>query len=289
MYECERCQYKTYAKHSLLNHYKRKNQCEPKYSDKPLSELLNEIQATAKTSRCTDCDKTFTTSSNLYRHIRTCSAKKNALTNKIATLEQAINDLKNATTTTTIQNANTIQNIQQNIHINGLGQEDKSYITEHPLFNRFMIRCIRDKMEGLCDYMVRKHFSPDHPENHNIRKLNKKDDFIDCYDGRKWRIKLTQKVLDEIFRNIEKDFTEFVDRAISEEGILKKEWLDSFMREVGIPLDWDFTGEDYDFEEDMPDDEKERLKNRMYGLACEYIYRHSKAPRAEADGSVETI
>ena len=290
MYECKRCGYDTSQRHALIKHYNRKVICRPLKNDIPIEDLFAELKTVSESCKCTECDKVFTTKSNLYRHTRICNTRKtNAIHNKIASLEQALVLLQNSkdaapTTSTTIQNANTIQNIQNNIHINGIGKEDISYITDQPRFKRYMIRCLQDKMEGLCDYMVRKHFSPDHPENHNIRKLNKKDEFMDCYDGRKWRIKLTKKVLDEIFKNIEKEFTAFVDQAITEEGTIQKEWLDGFMREVGLPLEWDFTGDDYDFEEDMPDEEKERLKTQMYGLACEYIYRHSKVHRA--DGAI---
>ena len=264
---------------------------------------------------CDSCGRTFTEKTNLYRHRTTrCQRASNAMSAKLEQMQKTIDELQamvnvrgpqhelaglgmgsggagmgvGMSTThympgsnaTVINNSIHIQHADQvniqNITINGLGKEDVSYITDNPHFNRYMISCIRNNVDGICDYMVRKHFNPEHPENHNVRKLNKKDEYMDCYDGKQWKVKLTRKVLDDIFRNIEKEFTEFVDQAITDEGLLKKQWLDNFMREVGGPLEWDMTSRDYDFDEEMSEDAKTMHKNTIYRLACEYIYRHSK-------------
>jgi hypothetical protein len=66
----------------------------------------------------------------------------------------------------------TQQNIQQNIQqtnnqniiINVLGMENKSYITDE-----FMADCIKQQIDGLCNYNKKVHFDPEHPENHNIQ------------------------------------------------------------------------------------------------------------------------
>ena len=171
-----------------------------------------------------------------------------------------------------------VNNNTQNIIINGLGKENISYLTESADFKRFMTNCIKNDIVGVCQLLVKKHFDKEHPENHNIRKLNKKDEFIEYHDGKEWQLGLYDNVLEDMFKLLERHFAEFVDRFACQSQVLRKQWLDNFMRKVGEPLEWDLTGFDYDYEfnENMSEEEKERLKNRIFRLACEYVYRHSR-------------
>lgn len=56
-------------------------------------------------------------------------------------------------------------------------------------------------------------------------------------------------------------------------------WLDNFMSTVGSPLEWDFTCDDYDYNDRMTDDQRNRLKDRVFSLAIEHIYKNSKRPK----------
>lgn len=60
--------------------------------------------------------------------------------------------------------------------------------------------------------------------------------------------------------------------------MIKKAWLDKFMDSVGKPLDWDFSNEDHEYNEDISEEKKEILRGKIYKLACEYIYRNSRSP-----------
>jgi hypothetical protein len=131
-------------------------------------------------------------------------------------------------------------------------------------------------MEGICDFMIQKHFNPEHPENHNIRKLRIKDDFIDCHDGHHWKPRFYQDALREVMNNICKDYEAFVLQVFDEGGKINRESLNHFMKDIGEPLNMDFTGTDYDWGYDMTTEEMEIRKQRLYKLACEYMYRHSK-------------
>ena len=178
---------------------------------------------------------------------------------------------------TNCHNNNTIVN---NITINALGQESFQKLLENPTpeLTKFMTNCIKNGPTGVCQLLIKKHFDDQQPENHNLRKLNKKDDFIEFHDGTDWQLGLYDNVLEDVFKVLEHHFTNFVDRFACQSQVLRKQWLDKFMKQVGEPLEWDFTSHEYDYEfnDNMTSEEKERLKNRVFNLAVEYIYRHSK-------------
>lgn len=280
----------------MIRHYERKQPCIVTKEDIAPEVLLNELVGNNNDNEqimytCNVCNAGFKSRTTHYRHKKKCKpAQESEL---VTQLQKEVKELKdqmkaiNASvanaqhasynTTNNIQNAQNITNIT----INAIGREDISYITQHTKFTDFMVRCIRDKMDGVCNYLVKKHFHPDHPENHNIKKLNKKDDFMECFDGRKWKIRYVEDILEDTFLNIQKDFAAFIDEAINEEGIIKKIWLDNFMKSVGAPLDWDFSNDLYEFDNDAIDEEtKTKLRDRIHRLACEYIYRQSKERHA---------
>lgn len=282
MYSCKRCGYNSEFKSNLTRHLRKRVPCKAELEDIPREELLGEVvEKDAETEwTCPICHDVFHSRSSMYRHKRSCKAKtEQKEKHRIEELESRLQELENTTTHHTHIHQ-TVNNVNQgtinNITINAVGKEDIGYLTEHPKFQEFMVRCIRDRMEGVCNYLVKKHFDPAHPENHNLKKLNKKDDFMEVFDGRKWKLRYSEDILEDIFENIQKDFADFVDQAFTENGKMKKVWMDNFMKQVGSPLDWDLSNEMYEFQGEVNDDTKRRLRNKIYKLACEYIYRHSK-------------
>lgn len=281
MATCKRCGTCLSTKEALLKHLQRKNPCPAVLEDvsreKLITETLDEFV------QCTYCDKVFRHATSMYRHRKDC-VKKNVQTQETTLkLQQEIEELRAAVAKLSQQpavvgNNNNINNgtMVQNITINALGKEDISYITKHPNFKRFMVNCIRDKMDGVCEYLVKKHFDKQHPENHNIKKMNKKDDFMEVYDGSKWKVRYSDDILEDIFGHMYRDFANFVEEAFTEEGVVKRVWLDNFMKNVAMPLEWDLSTGEYEFEGEVSDENKKEIKTKIYKLACEYIYRHSK-------------
>jgi uncharacterized Zn-finger protein len=73
MYSCKRCGFTTKYKVVLKNHFERKIQCEPIKEDVEISELVLEIFPNEeKQFSCSYCEKSFTLSSNMYRHQKQC-------------------------------------------------------------------------------------------------------------------------------------------------------------------------------------------------------------------------
>jgi transcription elongation factor Elf1 len=305
LYECEHCDYMSTKKSNFTKHLNRKKSCRN----------TNENSPSRQTFSCPKCDYRVLSQKGMTQHLKVCNghnplmcsnckatfttrvAKNKHIKNvKCVYVETAVQQTTLATvndapsSSTIINNANNINtsnntninitnNIQNNITINALGSEDISYLTDKGDFNKFMARCFRLGPEGLCNFLLRKHFDKEHPENHNLRKMNKKDDFIEYHDGNDWQIGLYESVLDQTFDSMKNIFVDFVDSYILDMQVLNRRWVDTFVKRVAEPLDWDFSSNDYDYEldESMTDEQKDKIRNRIFRLAVEHIYRQSKS------------
>lgn len=291
MCTCERCGYNSATKSNLLKHLRNKKPCQALSADIDRVVLIENLlkDDLKRPHVCGTCSKRFTTSSSKSRHQKLCKIKPssdmnsvlevvNDLQNKVKELENKLGerDLAGPTTNYNTTNNNSVVN---NIIINAFGKEDISYLTEHKGFKKFMINCIRNRAEGVVDFIAKKHFHPDHPENHNVRKLNKKDDFIEVKTGKEWKTRFSEDVVSDLMSSIEKEFMKFVESAFLEDGSLNKQWLDVFMKSVGVPLEWDLDTEEYEYicNNPLSDDEKDRMLQRIYRLVIEDIYKRSKS------------
>ena len=235
---------------------------------------------------CERCDYTTNRPFNLLRHTKTVhKAAKTEIVHQldlndvnvvVQSLRAEIEILKKKIDLQENPQSNT-QNINSHntnngtiININGIGKENTSYLSQ-----KFMTKCIKNKLNGIMEYLKYKHFHIEHPENHNLKKLTKKDLFMECHDGKKWNIKYCDDLLHDVFNNMQSAFGDFVESTMKD-GKLKKVWLDNFMADVGSPLEWDITCEDYEFTDKLTDDQRNRLKDRVFSLAIEHIYQHSK-------------
>lgn len=297
--QCKRCGHASSTKSNLLSHLRRKKDCPPTLSDISREELIEQLlpQKTynEKTYDCEYCTKKFNTRQGRFQHTKLCKQNPSNTPNAselvpislVDALEKRVKELEQKMVAgSTNTNHGTINNNQNhgiinNITINALGKEDISYITDHPRFRQFMIGCIKDKAHGVMEYMVKKHFDPSHPENHNLKKMRRGDDFMEVHDGRQWRLRYAEDILQDIFLHMQRDFANFVEEALTEDGLIKKAWLDNFMETVGKPLDWDLSTEDYEYDGEVSEAKKAEIKNKLYKLAIEHIYRKSKETYAE--------
>lgn len=293
-YTCDRCNYETEHACNFKKHLNRKTPCVVSNIDILPSDIYKQYfeknDEEDRVYACEFCEKSFKYRQNKYAHQKICKKRADVVAstddaneivvmkNEIELLKKTIEEMK-TTTTNNVNIANNNSNNNNNtinIHVNGFGKENIDYITDSPNYKNFMLSCIKKQVDGVCNMLVQKHFHDKHPENHNIKKLNKKDKFIDCYDGRKWNPKLIDSVLDEIFIRMELDFAKFLESIRDERGLISRSAMDGFMRKVGAPLNWDLSYGNYSFDDEIDDSKKESLKNDLYMLACEYIYRRSK-------------
>ena len=141
-----------------------------------ISEKLNE---------CEYCHKVFTRNSTKNRHIREkrCHILKNN--------SQIINNTQNNITINNTQN-----NTQNNIHINCYGKEDLSYITKDILKD-----IIKKPLSGIPKLIEMIHLNPQHPENNNIKLVNKNLPFLDYFNGSYWKTADKSKVLGNLLKS----------------------------------------------------------------------------------------
>lgn len=123
------------------------------------------------------------------------------------------NNIKIVNSDNNVINSNNT-NITNNIIINNYGEEDLSYLSDDDLKEYIigqswgLLKCIKDI-----------HFNPEHPENKNIRILNKKQPYLQVLKDNKWefRIKKNELVnilksryiyLEEHYNNLKDELTE---------------------------------------------------------------------------------
>ena len=280
MFTCKKCNQDFNRKDTLITHLKRKTSCNPE-SDINTTTLIQELTKKECAHICVYCKKGFTQSSNLSRHKKTCpKAPENKdifeLKQRIKKLELESKQSKRISVSNYNNNNNNNNNNNTNIQINAFGNENIDYLVQNPNFQNWFIKCFKTKINGLCEYMCKKHLNDKHPENTNIRKLIKNDPFIDIYDGKEWKAKYKSDVLDNVFLCIYRDYARFIEEALDQDGLIKKQWLDNFMIEAGEALNYDFYCSKYDYDHVLSETEKNKIKKNIYNLACEYIYRHSK-------------
>jgi hypothetical protein len=289
---CPRCNYETNLIANLKKHLQRKKPCEPKISSISCKEVLDKLlkpDEEGKHYTCTECGKKFATPQGKYQHKKHCKGISDCEEDEISQLREQIENSNekirqlekmiqsgSQTNNNNTYNIGTQNNI--NIQINALGNEDISYMTNRPNFQAWFTQCIREKMDGILEYMSKKHLHDKHPENTNLRKMVKKDQFIETYNGKEWKSRFINDVLDEVFNHIKRDFDTFVEQAFRTEGkVINKRWVDNFMKEVGEALDFDiYVHDKYEYDQSLNDSTKEKIKKKIYKLACEYIYKHSK-------------
>ena len=98
----------------------------------------------------------------------------------------------------------------QNITINAFGKEDIAYLTLSPEYKNFMTGCLKDHVQGMLNLTDAIYYNKEQPENHNIKKLNKKDNFIKLYDGVKWKTAFAKDTVENIFSKINHELMEFL-------------------------------------------------------------------------------
>jgi hypothetical protein len=165
-----------------------------------------------------------------------------------------------------------------------LGSEKIDYLLEHPDFITIMNNCIENKVDGICNLIAMKHFDPEHPENHNIRKLNKKDNFLEVYKNKCWTTKNYRDGLDFITIPLEMTFSLFMEKMVEQNISIKKSVFQHFMKEVGSILGWDLSVGDYNFSfnnssmnnNDLSEKSQKSLKTKIYKVCSDCIYNNSK-------------
>jgi len=226
-YTCERCgKYSTNRKENLRRHMNRKFPCKKVENEEnhfesseniegyiienivdPVEFLIEEpvakptVTGGKKTWKCLHCPKTFSTNSNMHRHMKSCKDYKLYL--RVKTLERENDLLQSQVTTINTTNHNTINNnTTNNIIINAYGTENLQH-----LLPQLPVMIKHFPATAVTDLICETYYDPDHPENKNVKIRSTKEKWAQVYNGSKWEMK--QK-MDTIMDVLQKSF-EFID------------------------------------------------------------------------------
>ena len=156
-------------------------------------------------------------------------SEKSKLEDKNMELEQEVKNLKNELINKPTSITNTINNINngeinnktlnKTVNINGYGNESIEHLTGNYFKNLigFPYTAINKLIKDI-------HCNPKVPQNHNLRKKNKKDKYIEFYDGEKWKIEDKKKQLDHL---VDMTFT-ILENIVDIEDDISKENLERF-------------------------------------------------------------
>ena len=275
-YKCPRCGYSNNIKTKYVNHLNRKNICNPCLSDNDLSEeykkynvikkkdiksKLNPIESKMESSEskmnpieskldsieskickkynCYFCNKSYSTNSNLNKHLKKCQEKdidlqfKKDMLDLVNKLNSQLSEQKDQLTKQqeefkkqlekrdqqidilikktgmNISNSTITQNIQQNIKLLAYKNTDISHLTDQDY-----LKCINHSNFCVPHLIQKIHFNPEKPENHNIFISNIKNKYIMTYDGKKWNLNNQDETINDLI-----DSNEFVLEQKLEEWI----------------------------------------------------------------------
>jgi hypothetical protein len=207
MFVCKRCHYQTSFKNAFVRHLQRKQVCPPTHSDDDVPTLLEAIafkfrrgQHDAK-HKCSQCNKCFTTKSNLNAHTKICkggmTTSEALLAAKVSELERKVLVLEDRTHGSVSTHIDNVTNNIQIINYNKLGNESLDHLND-----QFLTHCILNTGAGLKDLLNEIHFHPDHPENNNIRVKSKKHNLLErVEDDGMWVQCDKNNTLDEMIRS----------------------------------------------------------------------------------------
>ena len=215
IYTCDRCLCSFNRKSSYDNHLKRKIQCKlvVQKDDKNIQTLITEIN-------------------KMKEQIKEQSIKIKEMENTINKQNKTITKYEKC------DFRNSINNIDKSTNINviAFGKEDLSFITDDN-YKKIMNKGYAAP-SVLTEYI---HYNKDKPENHNLYISNKKDKkHIHVYDGKKWIVRLTKDVIDELKINASeliKAKIEILDPNNKKDaGILKKikRFVDSYNKDDNL-------------------------------------------------------
>ena len=298
-YNCERCGYTTVFFSNLKAHFKRKRPCPPILNNIDVSTLYSDYFSNRENRQyiCEYCERSYSTIESKCNHTKKCMKKLESELLQKQKLEElceivehqqkqieelkakpSINNQTNTNNTNNSHNKQINNNNKQinNITINAFGKEDISYLIDSPDYKKFMIECLKEREQGIMKLMDQMYYNDSHPENHNIKKTNKKDKFMKAYDGTKWTLILASDGLNKILTRINHEFLAFLEMMEDNDERIKDPIMKRFMIKVGHALNYDFSIFDYDYDTTCSEAELKKARVELEALYLFYINEKTK-------------
>lgn len=209
-------------------------------------------------TECRYCHKLFTTSANMYRHMKySCKIKRHddnekenilnrllqlenankelaetskkeiillqneniILKKKVDNLEKNTNLIPKETNTTNINNG-----IINNILLVGYGHEDISKIDRDD-----MVKALQNGFNSTVKLTETMHFNPKYPEYHNIYISNMKDKYAMTYDGTDWNLTIKEDLINKIYDDKKNYIEDNLDDFVKSLTVFRKKALDRWL------------------------------------------------------------
>lgn len=254
MFDCSICHKTLKTRRSHVNH---EIKCKEKYEKQQ------------ETLHCKICDKHFSRLSSRKRH----EQQKEHI------------EATNALLSSGDHNTNTINNITNNINItveipkiNKFGYDETQYLYNN---KDFILRCVYQALPGLLKLIKAKNFNSKHPENKNIQKENKRDEFIKVYNGKTWQYKMKDDALEDLLRSTSIIADNIVDKYLEGdefddiaklEGFKRDDFIKRIQGYIQILRLFDFPIGDEVIKTDIS---KDINKNKILRILDEFVYNHS--------------
>jgi DNA-directed RNA polymerase subunit RPC12/RpoP len=200
------------------------------------------------TISCKYCDKKVQTKSSLNRHFKICKLKPITISD-LPSIESSIkkkideqlltvnNNYSKVINNNTINNTQNIQNIivMDKINLREFGKEDLDHITDE-----VMNKVIKYPQAGILNLIREIHFNDTMPQNQNINILNKKEQFIEIFNGKEWKKQDKKTAIQNIItskKDIMDDYVEekteknLISNFIKDNYENFSEMLDNYIRE----------------------------------------------------------
>lgn len=229
-YTCERCRYSTDLKTNMTTHLQRKNECAALLSQKSVSELLEaHLYRKPSSLQCDYCGNTYKYRQSKAAHMLKCPKKEKNVLERLDEQEHVIQELRSkimelsqnkGTVVNNIVNNNNINtgntlttNTINNIELKSFGNESIDHIFQDIAS---LSRYFMTMPNGLMQVLEKRYFDKAHPENLTVRLPNKREPFLDVYDGpdRGWVTKKRDSVIDEMLN----ESKNMLDEHLAEHG-----------------------------------------------------------------------
>lgn len=182
-YDCKRCGYSTPYKNALINHLQKAKVCNAILSNIDRPQLIDELhvarQKKVHSLECEYCHKTYSTTTNLARHKKSCDANTHDgnIEQKLQLQQDRINQLETMLKDIMLKqnNTNNSHNVVTNNIVNYVlntkpfGQENLEHISKDDLTSYAL-----GLEHGFTSLVKHIHYHKNAPENNNIRHKSSK-------------------------------------------------------------------------------------------------------------------
>ena len=197
-----------------------------------------EIEINETTLECYHCRKKYKNRKSLVRHVKFCKMLEK-FNNTVANSKNDALVLSENHNITTINNNQVTKNknTQNIIYVDNrsmsdtklkpFGKENLGFLTED-----FLQSVIIEPEEGILRLIEKVHFNKDVPENQNIQFKNKKEPYIDIFNGKKWEKQDKKTAIQNIITTKKDIMDDFIDEYDETKLINKfvKENYDTFSK-----------------------------------------------------------